>query len=294
MQVLTEKAYAKINLGLKVLNRRPDGFHDILSVFQTVDLSDALVFEPGDAGELEVACESDEIPPGPGNLVYRAVQALRDARPLRNGPGVRILLRKQIPVGAGLGGGSSDAATVLRVLNREWELELSHAELWEIALGLGSDVGFFLRDGTAIVSGRGDEVRYAAWDGDYAYLLVHPGFQVSTRWAYESLRIRLTRDSRYVTFLDSVGRGSKLHPAALLNCLENDFLSLVASTHPEVRELLDMLASAGALAGSLSGSGSTLYGVFDAVPRAEEAAGYLNAAGYRITLCRAVPGNRSG
>ncbi len=288
MQVFTEKAYAKINLGLKVLKRRPDGYHDILSVLQTVDLSDSLTFEPAEGGAIEVVCEDRHIPAGRGNLAYQAAEAMQAACREQKARGVRIDLRKQIPVGAGLGGGSSDAAAVLLALDRAWELNLSRDELGAIALGLGSDVGFFLQQGTAIVSGRGDKMRYVQWDGEFTYLLVDPGFQISTGWAYDSLKIELTAEPLYVTFLNSVKNRRRLPPATLFECLENDFLPLVESSHPEVRGILDALESAGALVRSLSGSGSTLYGVFSEGGQASEAGRRLRQVGYRSFLCRAV------
>ena len=288
MQVFTEKAYAKINLGLKVLKRRPDGYHDILSVLQTVDLSDSLRFEPAEGGAIEVACEDRHIPAGRGNLAYQAAEAMQAVCREQKARGVRIDLRKQIPVGAGLGGGSSDAAAVLLALDRAWELNLSRGELGAIALGLGSDVGFFLQQGTAIVSGRGDKMRYVQWDGEFTYLLVDPGFHISTGWAYASLKIELTDEPLYVRFLNSVKNRRRLPPAALFECLENDFLPLVESSHPEVRGILDALESAGALVCSLSGSGSTLYGVFSEGGQASEAGRRLRQVGYRSFLCRAV------
>mgnify|MGYP001186622416 CR=1 FL=1 len=288
MQVFTEKAYAKINLGLKVLKRRPDGYHDILSVLQTVDLSDSLRFEPAEGGAIEVVCEDRHIPTGRGNLAYQAAEAMQAACREQKAQGVRIDLRKQIPVGAGLGGGSSDAAAVLLALDRAWELNLSRDELGAIALGLGSDVGFFLQQGTAIVSGRGDKMRYVQWDGEFTYLLVDPGFHIPTGWAYDSLKIELTDEPLYVTFLNSVKNRRRLPPTALFECLENDFLPLVESSHPEVRGILDALESAGALVCSLSGSGSTLYGVFSEGGQASEAGRRLRQVGYRSFLCRAV------
>ena len=138
-------AYAKINLGLKVLGRRADGYHDILSIFQTIDLHDRLIFEPAARGATEILCDDPGIPAGRENLVFQAVEALREATGTENG--IRVVLEKRIPVGAGLGGGSSDAAAVLRVLDGMWALRLSGARLEALAGDLGSDVPFFLRRG---------------------------------------------------------------------------------------------------------------------------------------------------
>jgi len=277
------RACAKINLGLKVMGRRADGYHDILSVFQTLDLYDLLIFEPAGLGRIEIVCDDAGMPTGRENLIYRAVEALWGR--LQKPPGVRVTLEKRIPVGAGLGGGSSDAAATLVTLNRVWALRLPEADMHALAGQLGSDVPFFLRHGTAIVTGRGERLRYVPWCEAVHYVLVYPGFQVSSGWAYRNLKIRLTETSKYVNLLRSAG-DKGICSAMLLGCLENDFLPLLAETYPEVGPILDALKASGASACSLSGSGSTLYGVFEARRRAEDAAADFRAKGYQVTLCR--------
>lgn len=284
MNTPVEQAPAKINLGLKVLGRRPDGYHDILSVFQTLDLCDGLRFEPLAAGRTELVCNAPGVPAGPENLAWRAAEALRRATGATHG--VRIGLEKRIPAGAGLGGGSSDAAATLRGLNRMWGLGLPGERLAELAAGLGSDVPFFLTRGTAVVTGRGERIRPILWEGDFRYVLVYPKFQVSTGWAYRNLKIALTETSGYISFLNSVKESGRVCPADLFAHLENDFLPLLETAYPEVGQILDALAASGALARSVSGSGSTLYGVFEAEGQALEAAAALRARGYPVYLCR--------
>ncbi len=277
-------ACAKVNLGLKVLGRRADGYHDILSIFQTVDLCDRLIFEPAARGATEILCDDPGIPTGRENLVFQAVEALREATGTENG--IRVVLEKRIPAGAGLGGGSSDAAAALRVLDGMWGLRLSGARLKGLAGDLGSDVPFFLRRGTAVVTGRGERLRYIPWQADFHYVLVHPGFQVSSGWAYRNLKIALTEASRYVNLLGSVQENGEVCADVLFTCLENDFLPLLKATHPEVDAILSALEASGASACSLSGSGSTLYGVFREGKQAAEAARGLRTRGYRVSLCR--------
>ena len=250
MDGVRERAYAKINLGLKVLGRRPDGYHNILSVFQTVDLSDSLRFEPSTVGSTQIVCDHSGVPTGPENLVHRAIEVLRSATGIRKG--VRVILKKRIPMGAGLGGGSSDAAAALRALNRAWGLALSPEALRELAGRLGSDVFFFLSPGTAVVSGRGEQVRYISWPEDAFYVLVNPGFEVSTRWAYDNLRIGLTERSAYISFMGST-EGREIRASRLFACLENDFMPLLAATYPEVERIRSALDRYGPLACSLSG-----------------------------------------
>ena len=284
MERTVENAHAKINLGLEVLRRREDGYHDILSVFQTLDLHDRLIFEGAGGGKTEILCDDPEVPTGRENLVFRAVEALREATGAALG--VRVVLEKQIPSGAGLGGGSSDAAAVLRALNRAWSLNLSGERLRALAGELGSDVPFFLKRGTAVVTGRGERLRYISWEADVSYVLVTPGFQISSGWAYRNSEFALTERSRYINFFGSIDEDEGICPAGLFGCLENAFLPLVKATYPEVENILKALASSGAAACSLSGSGSTLYGVFWEGSRASAAAERLAAFGYRVTICR--------
>lgn len=280
-------AYAKLNLGLKIVGRRPDGYHDLLSVFQTIDLCDTLVFEAAPPGSTEVVCRTPGLPSGPDNLVHRAVEALRE----RTGAsgGVRVLLTKVIPVGAGLGGGSSDAATVLRVLNEAWKPGLSSERLREVASGLGSDVPFFLKHGTALASGRGEVLRYVPWSAEVSYVLVQPPFQVSTAWAYsrisERLNFALTGHSKYINFISSIADRS-LCAFDLFGCLENDFEPVVAETWPVLTDVRRALQEAGAEACCMTGSGSVMFGVFRGRDSAVRAAARLQDEGHRVFLCR--------
>ena len=172
MNRTVEIAPAKLNLGLRILGRRPDGYQDIVSVLLTVDLCDRLVFTPAPPGETRVFCDNPDLPGGPENLVHRAVEILR--RATGAGHGVRVDLNKRIPMGAGLGGGSSNAATALRALDRLWGLDLRPERLAALAAELGSDVPFFLTGGTAVVTGRGERIRPVDWEGDFWYVLVYP------------------------------------------------------------------------------------------------------------------------
>ena len=278
---IVEYAHAKLNLGLKILGRRSDGFHDILSVFQTIDLCDRLVFKPAGQGQIILSCDDADLSVGPDNLVYQAVQAFRDYTGMDRG--VEIALEKRIPMAAGLGGGSSDAAAVLRVLNRVWEAGLSGGELREIGASLGSDVPFFVRQkGTAVVSGRGEMMRYVPWSADVAYVLVCPGFQVHTGWAFANYKKTLTGHGEYDSFINSV---TDLPGADFWGRIENDFLPLIVQSHPETRDILSRLTDAGAMVASMSGSGSTLYGVFECRDVAEAVWAGFNADQFRAFLC---------
>ncbi|MYD60192.1 MAG: 4-(cytidine 5'-diphospho)-2-C-methyl-D-erythritol kinase [Gemmatimonadetes bacterium] len=278
---IVEYAYAKLNLGLKILGRRSDGFHNILSVFQTVDLCDRLVFEPAGQGQIILSCDDADLPTGPENLVYKAVLAFRSYTGMDRG--VEVVIEKRIPMAAGLGGGSSDAAAVLRVLNRVWEAGLSRGELREIGATLGSDVPFFVRQkGTAVVSGRGEIMRYVPWSADVAYVLVCPGFQVHTGWAFANYKKTLTGHGEYDSFINSV---KDLPVSGFWGRIENDFLPLIVQSHPETRDILSRLTDAGAVVASMSGSGSTLYGVFESRDVAEAVWAGFKADQFRAFLC---------
>lgn len=278
---IVEYAYAKLNLGLKILGRRSDGFHNILSVFQTVDLCDRLVFKPAGQGQIILSCDDADLPTGPENLVYKAVLAFRSYTGMDRG--VAVVIEKRIPMAAGLGGGSSDAAAVLRVLNRVWNAGLSYRELCDLGASIGSDVPFFVRQkGTAVVSGRGEIMRYVPWSADVVYVLVCPGFQVHTGWAFANYKKTLTGHGEYDSFINFV---KELPVSGFFERIENDFLPLIVQSHPETRDILSRLTDAGAIVASMSGSGSTLYGVFESRDVAEAVWARFRSDQFRAFLC---------
>ncbi len=277
-----EKACAKINLGLKVLNRRPDGYHEIRSIMQSVDLADLLHFYPAPADEF--SCSDKTLPAGPDNLAWRARQlfAARCDKPLRP---FHIHLEKRIPAGAGLGGGSADAAAVLRALNQLHNTPFDLQTLQEMAAELGSDVPFLVDGGTALVRGRGEILEPLQWRGAVWYTLVYPNVEVSTAWAYAQVSPGLTAVSSYLSFIDSLSGGC-VEGSALFPLLENDFQGPVERAYPSVAYMSSYFDQAGALAYSMSGSGSTVYGIFDDRNAAQKVQRGLIEKGYRSFLCR--------
>ena len=280
-------AHAKINLGLKVEGKRPDGFHDIASIFQEVDLSDEITIESLGDGLIDVDCPSSDVPGGSTNLAYRAADALRETV-CRPDLGASILIRKRIPSGGGLGGGSSDAAAVLVALNKEWELELTSEQLAGIGAEIGSDVPFFVEGGTALVSGRGENIQILDSKGDPAILLVNPGFSVSTPWAFRNLTMELTSEGPYIRFLNSIRVSGKVDLLDLISRIENDFLPLISARYPSVQRILSVIRDAGALGASMSGTGATLYGGFARSDDARAAISCLQSQGYEAHLCKPV------
>ena len=283
-QQLREPASAKINLGLKVLGRRSDGYHEIRSLVQTVSLADEVSLAAAAADAF--TCDVLDMPTGPDNLVVRAREAFR-AHPAAPVGAVQLHLVKRIPVGAGLGGGSADAAATLRLLNRYHGGHLSAAELHHVALSVGSDVPFLIAGGTALMAGRGEILTRVSWSARVWYLLVYPNVAVHTAWAYAQVSPGLTTPTPYLRFINSLSGGSVDHDH-LLSVLENDFQPVVERAYPIVALVRSRLCQAGALVSSMSGSGSTVYGVFDDRNAAVQAQKALESQGCRSFLCHPV------
>jgi 4-diphosphocytidyl-2-C-methyl-D-erythritol kinase len=247
-------AAAKVNLGLEVLGRRDDGYHEIATVMQAVDLSDRIILE--DAPVLELLVTSGEVPRDGSNLAARAAAALRDAAGVERG--ARITLDKRIPVAAGLGGGSTDAAAVLIGLNRLWGLRWRIERLEELAVGLGMDVPFFLHGGAALATARGERLERLE-GGPLALVLVNPGTRVSTAEAYGHVTRALYSDGERVR---SVARAiGRRQPARVAAGLDNALEDAVAPAHPEIGRVEAALHAAGALGAAMSGSGPTVLGI---------------------------------
>lgn len=268
--MLTLKAPAKINWTLAVLAKRIDGYHDIQSLMQTISLYDSLAF----AKSRHLRVVSSLTIPNERNLVYRAAQALRAETACSLG--ATITLSKDIPTGAGLGGGSSDAAATLKGLNQLWQLGLSVGELAEIGAAIGSDVPFFFAGAGAIVKGRGEIVAPLQMTQRCVLLLVYPLFGVSTVWAYSALAERRARDlTNSQDNLDNIQLLfdilEKKDFSRSQPCLRNDLEEVVSAKHPVIGEIRQQLLDAGALAARMSGSGSTVFGLFPDEKKAEDA-----------------------
>jgi 4-diphosphocytidyl-2-C-methyl-D-erythritol kinase len=253
---MTLRAYAKINLGLRVLRKRPDGYHDIETVFRTIDNYD-IIRLAATGGDITFKTNSQALPSDSANLCLRAAFLLKDITHVSHG--VNIELTKNIPIAAGLGGGSSDAAATLKGLVKLWNLALRPHELDKIALSLGSDVPFFLEGGSAYATGRGDVLEPFEFKLPYWILVVTPAIPISTTWAYG--HVKLSGNSRHRS-LKSIIRDDVYAPPEFLKELKNDFEPLVFETYPEVKSIRDMLLEEGAEFASLSGSGSSVFAFF--------------------------------
>ncbi len=279
------RAFAKINLGLKILGKRPDGYHEIRTIYQTLALHDRLEVSLRRAGSgVVVECRGAAIPSGRRNLVHQACELWRRARKFSGG--VEVHLEKRIPAGSGLGGASSDAAATLLGLERLTGDRLDHAARFKLAARLGSDVPLFLWGGRVLGCGRGEEV-YPLWDLPRRNcLLVFPGFAVLTAEAYREVSLRLTRN-RKGPKMYSFGVWSQL-PLEVWGPAENDFERVVFAKWPELGRLKGQLIRAGAETASLTGSGSAVYAIFDSVQQVV-CASKLIPAGWVTFRSRTLP-----
>jgi 4-diphosphocytidyl-2-C-methyl-D-erythritol kinase len=279
------RAHAKINLDLRVLGTRADGFHELRTVFQAIGLHDTVECVARD-GPFAIECDVAGVPLDRGNLVWRAAETLwRSAR--RRGPlrDVLIRLTKRIPLQAGLGGGSADAAATLLALVKLWKLPVRPSQLTDVAATLGSDVPFFLSGGTALGLGRGDEVYPLTDLPRHWIVLLVPGFGVSSADAY-----RWYDDER-----DAVGglnrREAQYVPGpwpSRAAQMINDLEAPIARHHPEIDQMRAALRRSGALAAAMTGSGSTVFGLFQRRRDATAAVGRLAGGAWRALLTESL------
>lgn len=282
----TLPAFAKINLGLRVHGRREDGYHELTTVFQTISLRDSLSFQNLPGGRLELACSDPEIPADESNLVMRAASALRERYGVRRG--ARVELEKIIPAGGGLGGGSSDAAVTLLGLANLWEIGADAGELAEIGGRLGADVPFFLTGGTALGTGTGTEIKPLEDAPKMHLVVVAPGAKVSTAEAYKALGAHaLTKDEAAANL--SVSRTEADFSVSHSGLMTNDFEPVVVRLYPEIGRAADVLGEAGASVTLLSGSGSSVFGVFESKGEAGRARAELKPEqGWRVFACETL------
>ena len=271
------RAYAKINLDLRILGTRPDGFHELRTVFQSLALHDTITFTRR-RGPFRLSCDEPGVPLGRANLVWQAAERLwrmlGKAGRLRD---VAVRLEKQVPAEAGLGGGSADAAATLRALARLWGVSVRAGELAHVAAALGADVPFFLRGGTALGLGRGDEITPLPDMPRHPAVLVLPKFGVSSREAY-----RWYDAGGAATAGSAPASARSWSPGAAR--MANDLEPAVTRRHQEIGRMKAALEVAGAWAAAMSGSGSAVYGLFERREEARDAAGRLASGSWRIVV----------
>ncbi|MBI1939521.1 MAG: 4-(cytidine 5'-diphospho)-2-C-methyl-D-erythritol kinase [Ignavibacteriales bacterium] len=261
MRFIEIKAPAKINIGLFILSKRADGYHNLLTLFYPIhDLFDLLTFERSSA--FEFICSEKNIPCDENNLVVKAKSLLEKVS--GKSINVKITLDKRIPSQAGLGGGSSDAAAALISLNEMFQLNLKYEQLLELALQLGSDVPFFIKARPAIGRSRGEILQLAALEINEPILIINPGINISTKEAFA----KINPHERNFDFTSVIKNGTPDY-SLLKEKVTNDFEEHVFELYPEIKRLKEILYTNGALFSLMSGSGSTVYGIFPDVESAE-------------------------
>ncbi len=276
------KSYAKTNWTLDVLFKREDGYHELRTIYQSISLHDRIRITET-PGTIEILCDDPQVPCDETNLAHMAATQLRELTGTTLG--ARIEIEKRIPVAAGLGGGSSNAAAVLLGLTRLWKVEPVDRELVKIAARLGSDVPFFLIGGTALGVGRGEEVSSIEQVECEHLLLANPGFAVSTAEAYGRLsQLTSQRSAVMMPFAFFAAKGIR----GLTFAVNNDLEEVVLAAHPEIAEVKRSLLSLGAKNALMCGSGATVFGVFENVETSRLAHSKLRSAGYWSEPARAI------
>ncbi len=261
---------AKINLFLAITGKRADGYHELLSLFCPVSLYDTITLTFGKTDDIQVSCDHPTVPDNEGNIAYRAARLFFGC--LGKNDGVMIRIDKQIPVAAGLGGGSSNAATVLTALNERYNYPFSQDELSEMGLKLGADVPFFIFGKPALARGIGEKLEAVGSIKPYKILIIFPGFGVPTANVYKNLNLRLTNCEKKLK--QSCFKNSDID-AALYAC--NDLETVTELLYPEISEVKQALLAHGAASARMSGSGSSVFGLFADISQAEKAFRVLSA-----------------
>ena len=278
------RAHAKINLDLRVLGTRADGYHELRTVFQAIALHDILTIVPRE-GPFAIECSTAGVPLDRSNLIWKAAQALwRAARRDGEVRDIIVQLEKRIPLQAGLGGGSGNAAAALIALARAWRLHVRPSQLTDVAATLGADVPFFLAGGTALGLGRGEEIYPLADMPRHWIVLLVPGFGVSTVDAYNWYDSEREVDRGVVREPQHVPGPWPSRAAQMINDLEPP----IARRHPEIDQMKAALRRAGALAAAMSGSGSAVFGLFQRAGEARAAVEKLGGSGWKVVLTESL------
>ncbi|MBI4452736.1 4-(cytidine 5'-diphospho)-2-C-methyl-D-erythritol kinase [Candidatus Woesearchaeota archaeon] len=265
---MASPSYAKINLYLKIGKKLSSGYHNIQSVMQRIELSDSVTIEPLNEDRISVESTHPELS-SEENLAYKAAVILKKKYKVKQG--ARIHIEKNIPLQSGLGGGSSNAATTILNLNKLWGLKLKEKQLIELAMQIGSDVPFFIGENAAVVEGIGDKIRRIKKSFSINIVLINPGFRASTKWAYSAFDRQKPKIKSKADMNSLVKAIEKKDIKEIANNLHNDFEPIVTKKYKVINEIKTNLLRNDALNALVSGSGPTVFGVFNSIYEAREA-----------------------
>ena len=255
------KSHAKVNLYLNIGTKLDNGYHSIESIMQTIDLFDEINLKQTDRPGIFIECDNPEVPIDGRSIVYRAAKILMEG----SGKGINISIKKRIPLSSGLGGGSSNVATVLKGICRLLRLQLSSVQLLDIATNLGMDIPFFLEGGIALAKGRGESILpLPPIFPPVPLILVNPGVKISTKWAYHLFDKSIDnniKNIRDITHL--LNRNEPIKPVEIYGSVYNSFESIISKHFPIIGQIKNRLKNLGSVATTISGSGSTIYGIFE-------------------------------
>lgn len=252
------RAYAKINIGLNIISRRQDGYHNIETVFQQIDLFDQIVVKRISEFDILIRSDNLQVPTDHNNLCYKAARLIQQATGIREG--IEIEIHKRIPIGSGLGGGSSNAAAILKGLRQLWQFQIDAEDLQKLALKVGADVPFFLDGGTALATGIGEKLTSLVLPFNFQCLLIYPNIEISSTWAYKNFNFVLTKTKKSIKLSKIFSQ--QLPVWDLKNLISNDLEEVVFQHYPLLSKMKQLLYCNGAFFASMSGSGSTIYGLF--------------------------------
>lgn len=274
------RAFAKINLGLDILRKREDGYHEVRMIMQTIQMYDVLEMKKVKKPGISLSVNYPYIPSDERNLVYKAAKLLMDEFQVKEG--VDIRLEKFIPVAAGMAGGSSDAAVAMVGINHLFKLGLSEKDLMDRAVNIGADVPYCIMRGTALAEGIGEKLTRIAQVPDCYVLIGKPGIGVSTKTAYESLQLDKIQSHPDIDgMIRDIENGNLL---AMTDKMGNVFESGIIGKYPVIGEIKDLMEANGALKAMMSGSGPTVFGIFDDREKMEAAAAVLRQSNLAKTV----------
>ena len=281
--MISLEAHAKINLSLDVLGKRDDGYHTLQMIMQTIQLHDTISVYEIPAG-VEIICEAPFVPNNRSNIAYKASELVLQQYGIKSG--VRIEIVKKIPVAAGLAGGSTDAAAVLKGINSMFSLGIEEADLKQLGKTIGADVPYCIMGGTALAEGIGEKLTALASPGNIPLLLVKPRIGVSTAWVYKNLNLERVKERPDTRLLISAVEAGDLRTLAanMKNVLE----SVTRQKYPVIENIKNELVKLGAMGSMMSGSGPTVFGIFEDVEKAQYAFNKLKNSKHECILTQTV------